>query len=152
MAHYVYICKACVAKAAKKLKRELTVGEKDEFLFETTHSMNPTPEELLEARECPQCFGYDTEQSFARHQITTYVRGNGYLDRAGTRRDMNLYKLTQKDDNGNTLDPYASMREPGEADDLILKFKKAGRKGGKNKKHFAVRPHAKKNNTPKKRK
>tara|TARA_R100001244_G_scaffold25113_2_gene25411 strand:- start:72845 stop:73300 length:456 start_codon:yes stop_codon:yes gene_type:complete len=59
----------------------------------------------------------------------TYIRGNGYLDTKGCRRDMNLYKL-QKDD------PYGHMRQPGEKDDLVNKIKKAGKKNSARPQHF----------------
>lgn len=52
----------------------------------------------------------------------SYTKGNGYMDKAGCHRDMNLYKLTKED-------PYAHMRQPGEADDLAQKLRNAGKFG-----------------------
>lgn len=50
-----------------------------------------------------------------------WIRGNGLAkDIAGARRDMNLHKLT-------TDDPYPTMREPGEADDLAHRLRRGGK-------------------------
>lgn len=84
--------------------------------------MNPSARELAAATICPRCDGTDTAKTFYGMNVSCYVLGNGYLDAAGTRRDMNIYTL-DKDD------PYADMRQPGEVDELKAKFRRAGRKG-----------------------
>lgn len=68
---------------------------------------------------CPVC-NSQAQKSYADYFFQGYVRGDGYFDRAGCRRDMNLYKLTKDD-------PYAMYRKPGEAEDLAKKLKKAGK-------------------------
>ena len=89
------------------------------LIWVVEHPMKETPEVT-----CPACKGK------ARRSIqkvgAVYIRGNGYLDKQGCLRDMNLYKLQKQD-------PYGHMREPGEKDHLINKFKKAGKKGGNQK-------------------
>ncbi len=117
---YDYACVDCELDALKRLGRELTSDEYDEMvLFETSHSMSPSQDELLEATTCPRCNSVNCTRSYKRSNITGYVRGDGYLDRAGTRRDMNLYHLTQDD-------PYAEYRQPGEVDEMKAKIKRSG--------------------------
>ena len=91
------------------------------LVWVVTHMMTEDPEIL-----CPVC------ESVARKVIqqvkATYIKGNGYLDKKGCMRDMNLYKL-QKDD------PYGYMRQAGEKDDLVRRLK-AGGKHQKNTKHY----------------
>lgn len=127
MPKYTYECKKCRAEAEDIKGAPLTEEEMDEVLFETTHAMSPTEKELRYARECPRCEGTDTAKSYIGLRITGYVRGYGYLDKAGCLRDMNLHKLTGVDeDTGLTTDPYAEMRSPGEVDDLKARLKRGG--------------------------
>lgn len=125
---YNYVCKDCENKAKiAKNGEELTAEEFVGVIFETSHRIEPTPEELAEARVCPRCEGSNTEMTVFGIDVLGYIRGNGYLDRAGCRRDMNLHKLTAIDpDTGQTTDPYAEYREPGEVDDLKVRLKRAG--------------------------
>ena len=120
MATYNYLCSDC-QKAAEQVKGSpLTDEELFEVIFETTHAMEPKKKELAEARICPRCSGSNTEKTMLG--VTTgpcYIRGNGYLDRSGCRRDMNLYHL-QNDD------PYSEYRQIGEAEDLAIRIKKDG--------------------------
>jgi putative FmdB family regulatory protein len=88
--------------------------DSDWLLFEMEHSMNKRP-----TIKCPQCGGTNTEQAYLSVPMT-YVRGYGWLDVRGRRRDMNLFKL-QNDD------PYRGMREPGEKDDLAHRLRKGGK-------------------------
>jgi hypothetical protein len=60
----------------------------------------------------------------------SYIRGNGWLDKEGRRRDMHLWKL--KND-----DPYANMRERGEADDMATRLRRGGM-FNKKQKHFQM--------------
>jgi predicted nucleic acid-binding Zn ribbon protein len=101
---YNYHCKTCGT-------------DQKPFVFETSHGMNEKP-----IVKCPKCSGVDTELTFIG--VTppiAYVRGRGYLDTKGRRRDMHLYKLTNDD-------PYAGMRQPGEKDDLAIKLRKGGKR------------------------
>lgn len=131
MPRYDYACADCEKIAVKRLKRDLTSEEYDEMvLFETSHSMNPTTKELLEATICPRCNGTNCQRSLKNSNITSYILGNGYLDKDGARRDMNVFHLTQDD-------PYAEYRQPGEVDEMKAKLKRAG-KHDPNRKHFSV--------------
>lgn len=124
---YDYACLKCEAKTQKELGRVLTSEEYDErVLFETIHAMNPTDKELQEATICPRCGSNNCEKSLKNSQALGYIKGNGFLDRDGARRDMHLYHLTQDD-------PYAEYRQPGEVDDMKSKLKRAGKHDPKTK-------------------
>jgi len=131
MPHYDYACLDCEKLASNKLERELTPNEYDELvLFETSHSMSPTASELIEAKTCPRCGGINCERSFKNCNISAYVKGNGYLDKSGAKRDMNVFHLTQDD-------PYAEYRQSGEVDDMKAKLKRGGQHDPKTK-HFDI--------------
>jgi Zn-finger nucleic acid-binding protein len=140
MANYNYECLACKKKAFKKFADRLIIdgsGEKqlppelyEEFvLFETSHSMMPSEEELREALECPRCGKRDAIKTMYGAEIHSYIRGYGWLDRSGIKRDMNRYTLANND-------PYAQYREPGEADHIDSQLKKQGQHNPKTK-HYA---------------
>ena len=125
MPKYDYACSKCQALLEKKNKRELTDEEYQEFvLFETSHSINPSDKELLEAITCPRCNSTDCKKSLMNVQITSYIRGNGFLDVDGAKRDMNKYHLLQDD-------PYKEYRQPGEVEELKTKLERAGKKSTK---------------------
>jgi hypothetical protein len=120
MPTYHYLCLDCQKQAESVKGSELIGTEMWEVVFETSHRMEPTKKELRQARECPRCGGYNTEQTmFGVDIAVAYIRGNGYLDQVGRRRDMHLHKL-------KTEDPYAEHRTPGEVDDLEVRLKRAG--------------------------
>jgi putative FmdB family regulatory protein len=95
-----------------------------ETVFETSHGMKEKPKV-----PCPKCKSLKTAIAF-RTLPTSYIKGNGYLDKAGCHRDMNLWQLRNND-------PYGKMRQRGEKEDLIQKLKRGG-KHQKNPKHFIV--------------
>lgn len=140
MANYNYECLACKRKAHRKHADKLIADGKGEkhlppelyeelVLFETSHSMEPTEEELHEATECPRCGKHDAVKTMYGAQVHGYIRGYGWLDKAGARRDMNRHTLA-------TNDPYAQYREPGEADHIDNQLKKEGQHDPKTK-HYA---------------
>jgi hypothetical protein len=129
MPRYYYFCEDCEVAAAKIKGEELTYDEEWEVIFETFHLMSASEEDKKKAMVCPRCSGHKARQAFNHNEYTGYILGDGYLDKDGVRRDMNVSKL-------QTDDPYADMREPGEVDDKIASFKKAGKKDGKPKKHY----------------
>lgn len=117
---YDYICNNC--------------SNEDRWLiFETNHGMNEKPKV-----KCPKCGGINTEQTF-RTVPLSYIRGYGWLDVKGRRRDLNLYTLRNRD-------PYEHMREAGEADDLAHRLK-AGGKFNTNPKTFQISSGKKKLST-----
>ena len=141
MANYNYECNTCKKKAHRKHKdllREDAQGEKqlpielyeELVLFETSHPMQPTEKELYEATECPRCGGHDCTKTLHGAQIHGYVRGYGWLDREGAKRDMNRYKLANDD-------PYAQYRVEGEVDHIDSQLKKEGQHDPKRKHYLA---------------
>jgi len=140
MPRYNYECLYCLKRALKKYQGELTGLDlthllapevfEEEVLFETSHAMNPTDEELHEAKKCPRCKKHNSQQTHYGSQIHSYIRGYGWLDRAGAKRDMNRFKL-QNDD------PYGQYRVPGEVDHIKNTLDKEGMHDSKSK-HFPV--------------
>lgn len=116
---YNYLCSDCEKEAVEIKGSPLTADESWEVIFETSHAMNPKPAELAEARICPRCNGSNTEKTMQGVTPICYIRGNGYLDRKGCHRDMNLFKLT-------TEDPYGEHRQIGEVDDIATKLRRGG--------------------------
>lgn len=122
---YVYCCRKCEAKIDKAVSPE-------EFealaLFETSHAMEPTDKELREAKKCPRCGSTDAYKSYEHHNVIAYIRGNGFLDKAGATRDRNVYTLENSD-------PYAEYRVPGEKEHIKSQLKKAGQHDPKTQHH-----------------
>lgn len=126
MPRYNYMCNCVKTKLVDdsvqfpKEYVHMDIGSEDSptwaWIWEEYHSMAETPEII-----CKIC-GQKAERSMIGIDISSYLRGNGYLDRTGCRRDMNLYHV-QNDD------PYGYMRQPGEKDDLVAKLKRAGKFG-----------------------
>ncbi len=129
MPRYIIICNTCSDSYRKKLneeKREMTDEEYEEMvLFETAHSIKADDETIAAAMICPRCNGSDCSKTLPTN-IVGYVRGDGYLDKAGATRDMHICHLTEQD-------PYAEYRMPGEVDELKSQLKKAGRHKPKSK-------------------
>ena len=130
MPRYNYLCKDCENKADKRFGKKITQGQFEEnVLFETSHAMEPTEEELLEAKKCPRCGGTNCEICLYGTEVRSYIRGYGWRDKEGARRDMHSYTLANDD-------PYAQYRVPGEVDDMQQKLKRAGQHGSAKPKHF----------------
>ena len=136
MPRYNYVCQACAVKTMTAHGVEdpfdLPIDLlESEVLFETSHSMNPTEEELLEAKECPRCGSTDCDMTAHGTNTHSYIRGYGWLDRDGAKRDMNLHTLTKDD-------PYAEYRQPGEVDHIKTQLRKEGQHDPKSQ-HFVPR-------------
>jgi len=120
MPRYNYICEDCEDKAIAEFGENITTEQFEELvLFETSHAMEPTKKELKEAKECPRCGGTNCRITVFGTDICSYIKGYGWRDRDGARRDMHRYHLTNSD-------PYAKYRVPGEVDDMKKKLEKAG--------------------------
>lgn len=96
------------------------------LVWVVNHLMDQTPDV-----KCLVCLG--NAQMIIQKQQNAYIRGNGYLDTSGCRRDMNLYKLM-------TNDPYGHMRQSGERDHLMDKMRKGGKFDPKTKHYVPKTP------------
>ena len=105
MPTYEYVCWNCSRSKENRA---------DFFILEVKHRMSEEPK-----FDCPICRGDQIERIISVPSAV-YVKGNGYLDKKGAHRDMNRYKLRHDD-------PYAHMREPGEAEELDRKLKDQGK-------------------------
>lgn len=88
------------------------------FVWEEEHGMNKKPR-----IKCPKCSG-KTSRYFGYTKLTTYTKGNAYLDKKGAGRDREMWTLKHRD-------PYKHMRDPGEKDDLLIKLDKQKYAGGR---------------------
>ena len=104
MSKYYYCCDKCGPKEVR--------ANQDYFIVEVEHPMS-----FDKKVKCPFCEG-DTWR-MVMPPLAAYIRGYGWMDKTGARRDMNRWKLLNED-------PYASMRENGEKDDMAEKFRKSG--------------------------
>jgi len=86
-----------------------------DHIWEEEHGMSETPK-----FKCPECQSEKTQKYLGDWNGTAYIRGYGWRDKAGARRDMNLYTMKKND-------PYANHRQSGEATDLIDRLEKGGR-------------------------
>lgn len=128
---YVYQCADCTSKHSEEELDSMSEEELGQaLLFETFHSMNPSQEDLLAATVCPRCGSTNCRKSMIGVQVCSYIKGYGWKDRAGARRDMNLYHLQNSD-------PYSKHRVPGEKDHIERKLKNGG-KHDPNSKVFVV--------------
>jgi hypothetical protein len=115
MPRYNYACQSgCKLSDVKSELKDVViiVAKSGRLIWEEAHSIKITP-----SIKCPLCRGAASITLEGVLAPVSYIRGYGYLDKAGCRRNMNLHKLT-------TDDPYAHMRERGEADDLKCRLKK----------------------------
>lgn len=121
MPTYVYQCNECSSKYDEQDIEKMNNNEFGEnVLFETFHSMNPSDEELKNAVVCPRCNSSDCFKTFAGTSTHGYIRGYGWKDYAGARRDMNVFHLDHQD-------PYAAHRTPGEKDHIRSNLKKGSK-------------------------
>ena len=111
-----YICIDCLEKHTGVEISKLDVNAYNEYVQAFSFS-NPI---------CPECSGNNTKKLLGIE--TSYVRGYGFLDKAGAKRDMDLHKMVS----GN--DPYKESRKPGDSSDLILRLQKSKEKNKQAKK------------------
>lgn len=123
----------CVSAGEVKLGRSLTDEEQTVLLFEASHSMFPTTEELKQETQCPLCEGYNTKITLLETTQSTFIRGGDWREfkkkNAGAlQRDMALHQLQNND-------PYGYMRPAGEKAELVDRLR-AGSKKPSKQKHF----------------
>lgn len=123
MATYHYKCtKDCKLRDLPDKYKEFITIPDELLVWEVEHSMHDDPD-----IRCPICGEKATRTMIGISMPEAYIRGYGYLDKAGCIRDMNLYKLNQGQD------PYGHIRQPGEVDDIKDKLRKAGKHNPKRK-------------------
>lgn len=130
MATFICVCKDCQEKlrsSGVEITDELIESE---VLFQTYHQLTANDEQIKAALICPRCNSNNCEKTLIGYDVIGYVRGDGYLDKLGCKRDMNVFKLT-------TDDPYAEYRLPGETDELVTRLRRAG-KHNPNAKHVSI--------------
>lgn len=135
-----YICNDCVAFAKKELDVEdLTEEQESMLVFETKYGFTATSKELKIATQCPFCDGNNTKKIITGPACVRFRGGHNWEEfrrenNSSMRRDMAIHQL-------KTADPYASMRQAGEVDDLAHRLKASGLKSNQvKKKHFIVKP------------
>lgn len=127
MPRYNYLCLDCQGQLATRLGHTPSEMELlDEVVFETGHSLDPTPEELEQATKCPSCGGHNTQKTLLGVSQFVFMRGHNWEEfkrdpnnREAMRRDMALHQL-------GIDDPYGRYRQSGEASDLTHKLKTGG--------------------------
>ena len=67
--------------------------------------------------KCPECGGSKIVKVYGLEAC--YIRGYGYADKAGMKRDSDLHLMI------NNADPYGSHRKPGESREVIGKLQKS---------------------------
>jgi predicted nucleic acid-binding Zn ribbon protein len=127
MPTYNYRCtKECTIEDLKKAKetvsKPLMAAKSGELVWEETHPMSKNPK-----IKCPLCNAKAVKTFLCTTMPEHYIRGNGYLDKAGCRRDMDLFKLQKGED------PYGHMRQPGEVDHIKDTLKRGGKHNPKTK-------------------
>jgi hypothetical protein len=104
-----YICLDCVEQAASMPVCDMSVALFNDLRAELAF-VGDKPD------ECPDCGGDRIRKVFGLE--TSYVRGYGYIDKAGTKRDMDLHAMS------TGKDPYKEHRKMGESREVITKLQK----------------------------
>lgn len=118
MPRYNYICLDCEQEAFAQHGEDLSEEQFQQLvLFETSHGMDPSEEELKEATICPRCHGNNCKVTIFGTDICSYIRGYGWRDKDGAKRDMHRYHLENND-------PYGQYRVAGEVDHLKKRLEK----------------------------
>lgn len=99
-----YICINCIEAAAGKPVSDLSVEEFNKFKSEL--AFTGTDPDV-----CPECNGTKVNKVIGIE--TSYVRGYGYADKKGTKRDMDLHAMS------TGKDPYKEHRKMGESRAVI---------------------------------
>jgi hypothetical protein len=125
---YVYKCLECEANYQSQIESGQIIQSEEGYesgvLYETSHSMNPSPKELGSACVCPRCKSTKSEKTLHGHNFTTFVRGYGWMDKNGVHRDMHTHTLMNND-------PYKQYRQEGEIDHIKENLGKKGKRDPK---------------------
>jgi len=71
----------------------------------------------MDSDKCPECGSTDIKKAFGVE--ATYVRGYGFMDKAGVKRDMDMHIMS------TGRDPYEEHRKIGEAREVVRKLQKS---------------------------
>ena len=119
MPTYNYACdKGCMANELPDMTEELKKSKtfvwvkSERLVWEEKHKMLEDPE-----IKCPACGKKASKTMEGVGAPIFWTRGNCYLNKDDCRRQMDLHKME------TGQDPYAGMRQPGEADHIKKKLK-----------------------------
>ena len=115
-------CKLGDLPEEKRKDLDLMIAKDGDLIWEVSHGMHEEPH-----IKCPLCGAKATKTVLGAPMPEAYIRGYGYLDKGGCRRDMDLYKLNKGED------PYGYMRQRGEVDHIKSKLRRGGRHDPKRK-------------------
>ena len=104
-----YYCVACVESAAHADIHDLSVDEFNRLRDENSFVAGPDA--------CPVCGGSDIRQVMGLE--ASYVRGYGFADKKGVKRDMDIHTMT------TGRDPYQEHRQMGESREVVRKLQKS---------------------------
>lgn len=111
---YYYICDDCLKEAADGDVKSLNVDEYNYICGELTFEVEHSSSDVISLK-CELCGGSNIRKLMT--PPTTYVRGDGYKDKIGAKRDRDLHLMLSND-------PYASSRKPGDKLDIINKLRR----------------------------
>ena len=103
-----YFCVTCIESAAQTDIRSLSVDD-----FNCLRDENS----FAYADACPVCGGNNIRQVMGIE--TSYVRGYGFSDKSGTKRDMDIHTME------TGCDPYHEHRQMGESREVVRKLQKS---------------------------
>ena len=101
-----HLCKVCIKAKTGKSARDLPVQ-----LFNQLRN-----EMAFTGDKCPTCGSDDLIKLFGIE--TSYIKGYGFADKKGTKRDMDLHTMI------NGRDPYPENRQMGEVRGIIGSLQK----------------------------
>lgn len=100
-------CITCLEKEAGRSRYDLPVQLFAEL--QAKHSFT--------GDTCPECNGTNIQKILGMEM--SYIRGHGFLDKTGVKRDMDLHTMV------TGRDPYKEHRKEGESRDVILRLQQA---------------------------
>jgi hypothetical protein len=112
---YYYICNDCLKEAAACDIKDIPVDEYHYICSLLVIEVSHAPNQAVDLK-CETCGGTNLKKLLT--PPLSYTKGYGYLDKAGTTNDRDLYLMTENQD------PYKSSRKPGDKQEIIRKLRK----------------------------
>lgn len=100
-------CIECVERASGQPVRQLSVAEFKRL----------SPQYIIRETPCPRCGSTNAGKLFGIE--AAYIKGYGYADKAGVKRDMDMHLMARGQD------PYKAHRQPGEGDEVVRRLQKS---------------------------